>query len=128
LIALHAPQSIRELLDAVPGVVETLAGLESVGPIPVPRPASAIPLAFEGEELLLSGLVDAVDLEAEHNRLQKLIEDKRSAIAALTGRLSNESYVNKAPAQLVEQSRKQLETAQADLEAARLALDSLGGA
>lgn len=43
--------------------------------------------------------------------LKEKLESHRSAIDQLEGRLANESYVKKAPKQLVEESRRQLEEA-----------------
>lgn len=127
-ITLHVTDSAQQLLDAVPGVVETMSGLQRVELMTKERPSGSIPLTFEGDELLLSGLVDAVDTDAERQRLKKLIAEKTKAIDAMNVRLSNDGYIAKAPPKLVEQTRNQLSDAQADLAAAQAALDSLNGA
>jgi valyl-tRNA synthetase len=43
----------------------------------------------------------------------------------MNGRLSNASYVEKAPAHLVEETRTQLQQAEADLAATRAAIEAL---
>ncbi len=125
-IRLAAPQDVLDLIAQAGGVVETLAGLEQVelhskqattGP--------SIPLAFEGRELHLSGLVDEVDIAAERNRLAKVIADKERAIMGFRNRLSNEGYLSKAPPEKVEETRRMLSQAEADLAAAQRALESL---
>ncbi|MBI4033790.1 valine--tRNA ligase [Candidatus Saccharibacteria bacterium] len=59
-----------------------------------------------------------VDKETAKGYLLKLEREKmarQSAIQALEGRLNNKSYIDKAPKELVEQSRSQLETEKAQL-------------
>ena len=105
--------------------METLCLLEPVEERGAERPAGAIPLAFEGQEILLSGLVDAVDAEAEQARLGKLVADLERQIGGFTGKLSNEGYVAKAPPAIVEETRAKLARAEAELAAARSALADL---
>ncbi len=124
-IVLHAPAVIRDLLTAGGPVAAALAGLGVVEDLPASRPAGAIPLAFEGAELMLSGLVDAVDVAAERTRLAGLIEARESAIAGYRGKLNNPGYVAKAPPPVVQETRERLAEAEADLAAARQALDAL---
>jgi valyl-tRNA synthetase len=129
-ITLLVPESIKPLIDEAGEVIRPLAGLNDVQVLSAPtqRPDGAIPFTFEGRELHLSGIFDSggVDLDAERARLTKLIADKERAINGLRGRLSNENYVKKAPANLVEETRQQLAQAEQDLSAARNALQSLG--
>ncbi len=83
-------------------------------------------MAFEGAEVLVSGLVDAVDVEAEHKRLTQIVNLKTKQIAGFTGKLGNEGYVNNAKPELVAETRELLVAAQADLAAAQAALTTLG--
>jgi valyl-tRNA synthetase len=130
-ITLLVPEPVKPLIDEAGNVIRTLAGLEHVQLLSeqsVP-PEGVIPFTFEGRELHLAGIFDGggVDLAAERSRLTKLIADKEKAISGFRSRLSNESYVKKAPAHLVEETKQQLAQAEADLAAARNALQSLGG-
>ena len=65
-----------------------------------------------GCEVFVEGLVDAA---AEAQRLARRREELARLIAALRGRLSNEAYVSRAPAHLVQQTRQQLADAEAEL-------------
>jgi valyl-tRNA synthetase len=123
-IRLHATPGVIELVERAGDVVPTLAGLEAVEPI-AERPARAIPLAYEGEEQFLSGLVDEVDVDAERQRLEKVVAEKEKAIGGFQKRLSNPGYVNNAPEAVVQETRDRLAEAEADLAAARRALESL---
>ena len=128
-IRLHASPEAMALLESGAGIVETLAGLASVTGLESPgtRPADArgpvVPLAFEGTELLLSDLAETVDLEAERARLSKIRQQKEKAADGYRRKLANESYVSKAPAHLVEETRARLAEAEADVAAAGRALE-----
>jgi len=125
LITLHAPAEVMALLSEVDGTVETLAGIGTVEALGDERPAGASAIAFEGHELLVSGLVDNIDVDAERDRLNKLIEAKAKQVAGFEGRLSNPGYVNNAKPELVEETRQLCEAAKADLAAAEAALAAL---
>jgi valyl-tRNA synthetase len=124
-ITLLAPAGVRALAAEAGGVVEALAGLEAVHDLPAARPAGAVPLAFEGQELLLVNLVDAVDAGAERARLEKLVTDKSRVVAGFEAKLGNPGYLAKAKPELVAETRALMEQAKADIDAARRALDAL---
>ncbi|MBI1304573.1 MAG: valine--tRNA ligase [Phycisphaera sp.] len=126
-IALLAGDSVRALVTAAGGVVETLAGLETVSPSPATRPAGAVAIPFEGSELLLDGLADAVDASAERTRLSKLIAEREKQASGMRAKLDNAGYVAKAPPAVVEETRQKLAEIDADIAAARGALAALGG-
>ena len=126
-ITVHAPAPIRDLIDAAGGAIQTLAGVGEVVALENgERPAVASPLAFEGVEVLVSGLVDAMDVDAERARLTKLIDAKAKQVEGFEKRLSNPGYVNKAKPELVAETRQMLDVARNDLDAARNAMSALG--
>jgi valyl-tRNA synthetase len=125
-ISLHGPTPILGLITEAQGTVETLAGLGEVTALTDDnRPAIASPLAFEGSEILLSGLVDELDVEAERARLTKVADGKAKQVESFEKRLANPNYVNKAKPELVAETRELLEVARHDLEAAQAALAAL---
>jgi valyl-tRNA synthetase len=125
-ITLCAPDAVRALVAAAGGVVETLAGLEKISPPPATRPAGAVAIPFEGSEVLLDGLVDAVDAGAEKTRLSKLIAEREKQAGGMRAKLDNAGYVAKAPPEVVEETRKKLAEIEADVAAAKNALAALG--
>jgi valyl-tRNA synthetase len=74
--------------------------------------ANAARVSAGGCEIHVEGLVDQ---DAERSRLAKRREELVKQIAAMRGRLSNESYTAKAPPHLVQQTRDQLAAAEAEL-------------
>jgi valyl-tRNA synthetase len=113
------------LVAEAAGTVEALAGLDAVHDLPEVRPAGSVPLAFEGQELLLVNLVDAVDAGAERARLEKLVADKSRLVAGFEAKLGNPGYLAKAKPELIAETRTLMEQANADIDAARRALDAL---
>jgi valyl-tRNA synthetase len=119
-VTLHCPAAFSR---EEAGLIETLAGVERITTDKAP-PESA-PFAFEGVELRLSNLADAVDAGTERTRLEKTIADADKTIATLEGRLNNPGYAERAPPAMVEQTRSQLAKAKADRDAAAGALARL---
>ena len=68
--------------------------------------ARGLRLAASNREAWLD--VDTDTLYEHQTNLETRLAETRQFVANLEGRLSNESYVAKAPAQLVEESRAQL--------------------
>lgn len=72
--------------------------------------------SFDGEEFQVQGvsslgefsllLGDAVDLEKERQRIEKQIEQTRGEVEGLSRRLQNQSFLEKAPAEVVETARQ----------------------
>ncbi len=125
MVVLHAPPRVQELIAASGGAIETLAGVSEVLGEADERPPGASAIAFEGAEVLISGLVDELDLDAEQTRLEKIIEAKASQIENFEKRLANPGYVNNAKPELVEETRQQLAAAKQDMAAAQSALSAL---
>ena len=124
-IKLFAPEGVTALIRAGDGVVETLAGLASVESLPLSRPLGAVALPFEGSEILLDELVDAMDLGAERARLAKLIAERTKQATGMRVKLENPAYVAKAPPEVVEETKAKLASLDADIQAAERALAAL---
>jgi valyl-tRNA synthetase len=81
--------------------------------------------------LRLVGLQDDIWLDISQqaaqtyaDKLQQSLADSQSRIKQLEGRLSNSNYVDKAPKELVEETKQQLETEKALLNTLRTEIDS----
>ena len=70
---------------------------------------------------------EAVDLEAERERLRGEADSVRKHLAGLEGRLGSSQFLNKAPADVVERERERLESGRARLERITELLRDLGG-
>lgn len=85
-------------------LIAHLARLEAVEPV---EQARGLRLAASGREAWLD--VDADTLYEHQTNLEVRLAEARQFVTTLEGRLSNPRYVEKAPAHLVEESRKQLD-------------------
>ena len=67
--------------------------------------------ALAGETTLLLPLSGLIDREAERERLDKELERLLGEIQRAQAKLSNEKFVERAPAEVVEKERRRLEEA-----------------
>ncbi len=75
-------------------------------------PQGTVTLVVQRVAVMLP-LGDAVDVDAERRRLQAELEESQTNARRLTGRLADEQFTAKAPADVVERERQRLEAAQA---------------
>lgn len=109
------------LVEENAALIKRLAKLEDVKSVDQAR---GLKLAASGREAWLDVSEDT--LRQHQTNLEQRLATTHSDIQALEARLQNESYVSKAPANLVEESRKQLEEKKALAERFRQELDVLG--
>ena len=70
-------------------------------------------------------LASGIDVDAEKARLGKELESLDKIISSIENKLNNEAFTGKAPAQVVEGARKQLEENQAKRQETAEALNAL---
>jgi valyl-tRNA synthetase len=70
-------------------------------------------------------LLGAIDKEKEKVRIQKEIDNIEKFVKMTEGKLSNESFVERAPAEVVERERNNLKTKKEELEALQIQLKNL---
>ena len=105
-----------------------LARLESIVLADAVDPRSLQVLV--GETTLCLKLGDVIDIEAERGRLTKDLQKTAAEIAKLSAKLSNEKFVSRAPAEVVEGERAKLaegEAKQSHLNEAIARLELLAG-
>ncbi len=124
-VAIHCNDSSMQLLEPMRSYLEALAGAEiiMIGPNAVPFATDA-PLAIPSIEITVHvDLEKFIDFEAEQARLEKLEGQIVKQITGKEQKLNNESFVSRAPADVVAKEREslselkqQLRTVQADLQ------------
>ena len=75
---------------------------------------------------LLIPLAGIIDVDKEKERLNKEIANLTGFIARLKGQLSNEAFVSKAPANIVEEKKKSLSDSERALQKTQDILKLLG--
>lgn len=104
-------------LNDLSAPLQQLAGLESIEWLSGEAPPAATGLC--GTLEILVPLADLIDKDAEIQRLDKEIDRLQSDIARMEGKLSNESFVAKAPEAVVEKERQKLDASGTALEKLR---------
>jgi valyl-tRNA synthetase len=89
------------------------------------KPQGAAALVVQDVEVYLP-LAGLIDLQAERARLRKDLEAAEADIARRVGRLANEGFTARAPAQVVQRERDGLAAVQATAERLRERLAELG--
>ncbi|RDZ27096.1 valine--tRNA ligase [Lysobacter silvisoli] len=103
-----------------------LTRLERVEALAAGAASPAAATGVVGELTLLVPLEGLVDLGAERTRLDKELKRVQGEIGKCEGKLSSETFVQNAPAAVVEQERKRLADWRQQLEALQAQRDKLG--
>jgi valyl-tRNA synthetase len=113
-----------ELLESTSELMGNLAGLKNVT---VTEDAGELPSGAAAGTIgsLRIVVLDVVDLEAELQRLTKQKETLAKGIGGIEGKLANENFVSKAPAQVVQRERDRLEQLRQELAGVEDALAAL---
>ena len=113
LIVVGAGEASKVRLSETEAVLTRLARLQSISH------ADAVPegavQAVLGEATLALPLADIIDVGAERARLKKDIGKVEGDIKKIAGKLSNQGFLDKAPAAVIEENKARL----ADEEARR---------
>lgn len=104
-------------------LVEKLAGVASID-LAEEKPAGAVSFLVRTQEYFIP-LGDRIDREAEREKLEKELQYTEGFLASVRKKLSNERFVNSAPAAVVEMERKKEADALSKIETIRQALQAL---
>ncbi len=102
-------------LDANEAFIKSLAKTESITWLAEGEEAPESATSLVGEMKLLVPMAGLIDKDAELARLDKEIDKLEKEVKRLDGKLSNEKFVSKAPAEVVEKEKAKLADAQSSL-------------
>lgn len=120
-IDLFAPDAVAELIGHAPDAIQSMLGIDAIHDLSQAADG-AWAVVFEGQTVQGASSLGAVDLESEQKRLASKVRECEQAVQGFVKRLSNTSYVERAPEHVVDETRKKLAEAEVDLEAANAAL------
>jgi len=123
-LAVEATGALADLISENADLMRSLANVDRVsvqGELGE-RPANAAAINSGSARLYV---LDIIDTAAERSRLTKQAETLRKGIAAIEGKLGNDSFLAKAPADLVQRERDRLARLKAELAAVDSALAAL---
>jgi valyl-tRNA synthetase len=123
-LAVEATGSLAYLISENADLMRSLANVDSVSVQDHlgERPANAAAISSGSARLYV---LDIIDSAAELSRLTKQGETLRKGIGAIEGKLGNENFLAKAPAELVEKERDRLTKLKAELAAVDAGLAAL---
>ena len=109
IIVVTSSDKIADMFTQGEGFLERLASVSSLETRKTKEgiPSTAVTAVFGGGEIYIP-LEDLIDIAKELERLDKEKTRLDGEIKRLNGKLSNESFVSKAPAAVVEQERAKL--------------------
>ncbi|MBN2456790.1 MAG: valine--tRNA ligase [Sedimentisphaerales bacterium] len=106
VVSVKSQQKIVDILNKNTELIEQLAGVTGfMAGIAIAKPENAAVAIADATEVYVH---DAIDLQAERQRLEKQKQQIEKAAKAIQSKLDNENYVNKAKPEVVKQSRKRL--------------------
>ncbi len=112
-IRIKATAALAPLLGSSAPLIANLANaiVQEIG-TEVARPDDAAVQVIGDLEIYACGLIDP---QAERDRLTKQLEQLTKSRTGLHGRLNNKGYIDRAPAHLVEETRKQLADVESEI-------------
>jgi valyl-tRNA synthetase len=115
----------EEVMAAGEGYIKSLARVDDLAyGVSVERPAKAATQVAGDVEILLP-LAGLIDLDEEQKRLEKEIAKVKKDVAMFGKKLSNEAFLAKAPAAVLEKDRRKLADAEEKLTILQQSLDKL---
>lgn len=108
----HTSDSDNRRLEENKAFLSSLAKLEQIQLLQVNESAPASATALLGEMEILIPMAGIIDKEAELARIGRQLEKTQVDLKRVTGKLSNENFVSKAPAAVIDKERAK----QAELE------------
>jgi valyl-tRNA synthetase len=85
---------------------ELISSLAKLGAVEVAQTSTGLPLTGSKQPAWLD--LDAETIKTVAKQLAEKVADTQKSITQLEGRLANKAYVDKAPTELVEQTKQQL--------------------
>jgi valyl-tRNA synthetase len=89
------------------------------------RPKFAASAVVQGEELFIP-LEGIIDIDVEKTRLKKEIDRITGVLTGIRNKLSNDSFVSRAPKDVVEKEKEKQSSFETNLEKLQKSYDALG--
>ncbi len=118
LLLKDAGDAARARLAAHGDLIRGLARLSAAGPADADVPRGAVQIVFDEATVILP-LADVIDVAKEKTRLEREMARLDGEIAKFDGKLANDGFLEKAPAEVIEEQRRR----RADAAQARAKLD-----
>ncbi len=98
--------AFQEIIERDPASMQTLLNASKLTIDAAFEPEGSIPSAVEKHGLVYMPLTGLIDIDAELARLDKQRDELLRGLSALDNKLSNDKFVSKAPAEVVQRERQ----------------------
>ena len=112
-------------LNSAKDIIKFLARVEDINVFESDAIAEGTAQIVYEESTILMPLAGIIDVDAEKSRLEKELSKQEAEADSLRGRLNNQGFVSKAPAQVVEEQRQKLGDLDIAIAKVKEALDRL---
>jgi valyl-tRNA synthetase len=124
-VSVSCSHPVSALLEASV-TIKAMANVEVIKAGPnIDKPAQAT-THVTGDMQVSVSLAGLIDVDAEVKRLEKQIAEKKKHLAGTQTKLDNPNFVNKAPAEVVQQQREQVEELKKQIAALEANMRELG--
>ncbi|PSQ76993.1 MAG: valine--tRNA ligase [Bacteroidetes bacterium QH_8_67_23] len=124
-VRVPSEDGLADAVRAHAAYFEKLAGVTELAAGPAEEKPRASAAKVAGESEVFVPLEGMIDLDQERERLRKEIENKENFLDGVRRKLSNEQFITKAPAEVVERERQKRRDANEALDRLRANLDDL---
>ncbi len=126
LLVKGASNETRRRLEVYDEIIRRMSRLSSIS-VGSEVPKGSLQTVLD-EATLIMPIADIIDLDKERERLRREIAKLSSDIEKIDSKLNNESFVSKAPAEVVDEQKKRRDEAQSALSKLSNALNQLEAA
>lgn len=123
-LELHVKTEAPALFENYGGIIQKLANISSIG-FTQDKVEQSVSFVLKNHECFVP-IAGQIDVEKEKENIQKELDYTKGFLQSVEKKLSNERFVNNAPAQVVEMERKKKADAEAKIKALEENLASLG--
>ena len=125
LIFKDGNQSDRDNLEQSKQLLSKLANIESINWLDEGEKAPMSSTALVGDLEILVPMAGLIDVEAEVERLDREITKLETEMSKITGKLSNENFVNRAPEEVVRKEKNRLSEVESAVNRLKTQVDEL---
>ncbi|MCC8099384.1 MAG: valine--tRNA ligase [Clostridiales bacterium] len=111
---------------SVPFLKRLASGAEVTVTADAPASVEGLVSVVTADAKLFMPLAELVDLDAERKRLTKELEKKQKYLSGIRNKLANEKFVSKAPANVIQQQRDNLDKTAREIDQLESSLAALG--
>ncbi|MBV6642918.1 MAG: valine--tRNA ligase [Cyclobacteriaceae bacterium] len=122
-LELNIKTNSSEKFDKIKSSLEKMANLSDINFVDT-KPDNCLSFVYQSDEFFLP-VTETIDVESERKKLEEELKYTEGFLNSVNKKLSNQKFVEGAPAKVVEMERKKKEDAEAKIKAIKASLSTL---